>query len=134
MLQVAHILKVRHLVADRRRTNAEIMTPRHSARADRLRRRDVVIDYRLQDALLPFIKHLHTPSDKVYYESPRSQAKAQADWLTFIKGGALLSTKWTFVRVVYYESPRSQARRAQADWLTFIKGGAQCPQSGRLCV
>ena len=63
-----------------------------------------------------------------------AKPKAQADWLTFIKGGTLLSTKWTFVRVVYYESPRSQARRAQADWLTFIKGGAQCPQSGRLCV
>ena len=38
----------------------------------------------------------------VYYESPRSQARrAQTDWVTFIKGGALLSTKWTFVRVVY---------------------------------
>ena len=28
--------------------------------------------------------------------------KAQTDWLGFCKGGALLSTKWTFVRVVYY--------------------------------
>ena len=64
MLQVAHILKIRHLVAYRRRTDAEIMTPRHSARTDRLRRRDVVIDYRLQDAPLPFIKHCHTPSEQ----------------------------------------------------------------------
>ena len=27
--------------------------------------------------------------------------KAQTDWLGFCKGGALLSTKWTFVRVAY---------------------------------
>lgn len=27
--------------------------------------------------------------------------KAQADWVTFRKGGALLTTKGTFVRVVF---------------------------------
>jgi|GEM_PF-3671804 len=32
--------------------------------------------------------------------------KAQTDWLGFCKGGALLSTKWTFVRVAYHETFR----------------------------
>ena len=33
--------------------------------------------------------------------------KAQTDWLGFCKGGALLSTKWTFVRVVqHFSTPR----------------------------
>ena len=30
--------------------------------------------------------------------------KAQTDWRGFCKGGALLSTKWTFVRVVHTHS------------------------------
>ena len=38
--------------------------------------------------------------------------KVQTDWLGFCKGGALLSTKWTFVRVVYHEAPRGQAEGA----------------------
>ena len=27
--------------------------------------------------------------------------KAQTDWVTFVESGALLSTKWTFVRVIF---------------------------------
>ncbi len=30
-----------------------------------------------------------------------AKPEAQADWVTFIKGGAQTSTKWTFVRVVF---------------------------------
>ena len=38
--------------------------------------------------------------------------KAQSDWLGFCKGGALLSTKWTFVRVAYHETTKAQAEGA----------------------
>ena len=39
--------------------------------------------------------------------------KTQSDWQGFCKGGALLSTKWTIVRVAYHETPRTQAEGAE---------------------
>ena len=61
MLQIAEHLKVGHLVSNRRGTDAEVVPPRDGARADRLRRFDIILHYRLQDALFPFI-HITCPS------------------------------------------------------------------------
>ena len=36
--------------------------------------------------------------------------QAQTDWLGFCKGGALLSTKWTFLRIVCYNIERKKKR------------------------
>ena len=42
-------------------------------------------------------------NSSVYHETPRSQARrAQTDRLGFCKGGALLSTKWTFAYAKYH--------------------------------
>ena len=46
---------------------------------------------------------------KHYDEAPRGQAQgAQTDWLGFCKGGALLSTKWTFVRAACYNDRKER--------------------------
>ena len=53
--------------------------------------------------------------------------KVQTDWLGFCKGGALLSTKWTFVRVVYAQKKLSHmiyVRQPQP--LLFWLPYAQC--------
>ena len=63
LLEIPEHLEVCHLVADGRRTDAEVILARQCPRADRLCRLDVIIDNCLQHALLAFIKFiLHLPA------------------------------------------------------------------------
>jgi hypothetical protein len=54
--EVSLSLEFRHLVADRRRTHAELVLLRERVRADRFGRRDILVDDRRQDEGLAFVE------------------------------------------------------------------------------
>ena len=66
----AHLLQVRHHVADRRRRQLEAGVPRQRARAHRLAVADVALDQRLEEVLCPCFQH----ADR-FYRRARSRVR-----------------------------------------------------------